>query len=309
MKKIAFLFPGQGAQAVGMGRDFIENSQVARELFEEANDLLHEDISKIIFEGPEDILKQTKYSQVAIYLTSLAILKTLQVNFPHLQPAMSAGLSLGEYSALTAAGWIDFSEALPLVYYRGQLMHAACEKSPGTMAALFGLPALEVRRMVEELRLPNDLWVANYNSSEQTVISGTLKGVERGIEEAKARGAKRAIPLKVHGAFHSGLMREAEELLLDRISRLSFRDKGSLVVMNACGKPVSTKEEIHNHLQRQITSSVLWEGSIRSMEGCELFLEIGPGKVLAGLNKQIGVVAPTFSINKFEEMDSLATII
>lgn len=303
-RRIAFLFPGQGAQAAGMGKDFFLTHAVAREVFEEGDDLLQENISKIIFTGPEELLKQTRYAQTAIFITSLAILKALRRQFPQIEPLLCAGLSLGEYSALTAAGWASFSQILPLVHYRAELMHAACEKHRGAMAALFGLSGAEVKKMVEELNLPNDLWVANYNSAEQTVISGTVKGVEKGIESAKARG-KRAIPLKVHGAFHSGLMKEAQEGLQEKIARFPFNERGTPLIMNVCGRKVENTKEIVGFLQQQISSSVLWEQSIQSMENIDLFLEIGPGKVLGGLNKAIGVLAPTISVNKVEDFDAV----
>jgi [acyl-carrier-protein] S-malonyltransferase len=200
-----------------------------------------------------------------------------------------------------------FSAALPLVHHRGALMHEACERTRGTMAALFGLSLVEVRSLVSELNLPNDLWVANVNSKEQIVISGTLEGVERGIQRAKERGAKRAIPLKVHGAFHSGLMQSAKEKLREKILATPLQESEVGVVMNVPGELVGSISEIRSFLIAQVTEPVLWEKSISTMQGGDLFLEIGPGKTLAGLNKQMGIQAPTLSINKIEDLDILAT--
>ena len=210
-KKITYLFPGQGAQYVGMGKDFAENYPRAKETFEEADDLLGRNLSKIIFEGPTELLTETINSQPAIYVTSMAILRVLEEQFPDLKPTSCAGLSRGESTALTAGLRLPFASCLPLVQYRGECMNEACETTPGTMAAIFGLSAQELEQLVKELNLPQDLWVANFNCPGQTVISGTLKGVEAGIEAAKTKGARRVIALRVHGALHSGLMALAEE--------------------------------------------------------------------------------------------------
>lgn len=309
-KRLAFLFPGQGAQAVGMGKDFYDHYSQARELFQQGDDILNRSLSKIIFEGPFDALTETRNSQVGIFLTSLAILKVIQFQFPNLKPTVCAGLSLGEYSALTASGKIDFESALPLVQFRGEVMNAACVATQGTMAALFGLSAQEVETLVKELNLPHDLWVANYNCPGQTVISGTLKGVEAGILAAKERGAKRAIPLKVHGAFHSGLMSLAQEKLAEKIRELYLHQTPVQLVMNATGTVIEEREEIRNCLIQQVTSSVRWEQGIEAMrEKVDCYLEIGCGKTLAGMNKQIGIEAPTLSINSIADLEKIGQII
>jgi [acyl-carrier-protein] S-malonyltransferase len=306
-KKIAFLFPGQGAQVVGMGKDFYTHYRAAREIFQQGDDLLHRSLSKIIFEGPAESLTETRNSQAGIYLTSLAILKTLQDQFPSLRPYACAGLSLGEYTALTAAGHLPFETCLPIVQFRGEAMHEACEATQGTMAALFGLSAGEVETLVKDLNLPNDLWVANYNCPGQTVISGTLKGIEQGIHAAKERGAKRAIPLKVHGAFHSGLMHLAEKKLAQKLEGVQIQESPTLLVMNVCGSFVSNPAMIRSNLIKQVTAPVRWEQGVRvMMEEVSLFIEIGCGRTLAGMNKQIGVPAPTFTLNSVEDLDQLA---
>jgi [acyl-carrier-protein] S-malonyltransferase len=308
-KKIAFLFPGQGSQVVGMGKDFYTQYSAAREIFQQGDDLLKRSLTKIIFEGGVETLTETRNSQVAIFLTSIALLKVLQEQFPTLKPSLCAGLSLGEYTALTACGHLPFEACLPLVQFRGEAMHAACEAIPGSMAALFGLAAQEVETLVEELNLPQDLWVANFNCPGQTVISGTLKGIEVGIAAAKKKGAKRAIPLKVHGAFHSGLMRQAEEKLAGRIGEVKIVASPIQLVMNVCGDVVTHPDAIGANLIKQVTSPVRWEQGIRRMEpGVELYVEIGCGKALSGMNRQIGVAAPTLAINTLEDLDRLGEI-
>ncbi len=309
MKKIAFLFPGQGAQSVGMGKDFYENYVEAREVFQQGDELLLRALSKIIFEGPGDLLTETRNSQTGIYLMSIAVLRVLQKQFPELKPSVCAGLSLGEYTAFTASGRIPFETCLPLVQFRGDAMNEACEQTDGTMAALFGLSAEEVEGMVRELDLPDDLWAANFNCPGQTVISGTQRGVEAGIEAAKARGAKRVIPLKVHGAFHSGLMRLAEQKLGEKIRETEILESPVALVMNVPGGYVSDRDQMRTYLTRQVTSPVRWEQGIRAMmPNVECFIEIGCGRTLAGMNKQIGVPAPTISINKIEDLEKLTEV-
>jgi len=306
VKKIAFLFPGQGAQVIGMGKDFYTQYSTAREAFQHGDDILNRSLTKIIFEGPAETLIETRNSQTGIYLTSIAILKVLQEQFPDLKPSVCAGLSLGEYSALTAGEYLSFESCLPLVQFRSEAMNEACEAMPGTMAALFGLPADEVEIMVRDLNLPHDLWVANFNCPGQTVISGTLKGVEAGMVAAKERGAKRVIPLKVHGAFHSGLMSVAEKKLADKISEIEISKGSSQLVMNVCGNFVTSLELIRSNLIKQVTSAVRWEQGIRAMmPTVELYIEIGCGKTLASMNKQIGVSVPTITINTIEDLEKL----
>lgn len=307
--KIAFLFPGQGAQVVGMGKDFYESFASARELFQQGDDLLGRSLTRVIFEGPETLLTETRNSQTGIYLMSLALLKVLEEQFPSLKPSVCAGLSLGEYTALTASGRVSFESCLPLVQFRGEAMNEACIAMPGTMAALFGLSAEQVEGLVSTLNLPHDLWAANFNCPGQTVISGTQKGIDAGIEEAKRLGAKRAIPLKVHGAFHSGLMSLAEEKLKGKIQETLIHESAVGLVMNVPGNYVTDSGKVREHLIRQVTSPVRWEQSIRVMNPhVDLFIEIGCGRTLAGMNKQIGVAAPTISINKVEDLEKIAEV-
>ncbi len=305
-KKIAFIFPGQGAQTVGMGKDFYDNFTTAREVFQLGDELLGRSLTKIIFDGPPELLTETRNSQTGIYLTSIALLKVLCEQFPDLKPSVCAGLSLGEYTALTASERLPFEVCLPLVQFRGDAMNEACENTAGTMAALFGLSAEQVDQMVRALDMPRDLWVANFNCPGQTVISGTHKGVEAGINAAKELGAKRAIPLKVHGAFHSGLMQMAEDKLGEQIREITLQPSTIQIVMNVPGDYVSNESAVPANMIKQVTSPVRWEQGVRAMmPHVDLFIEIGCGRTLAGMNKYIGVTAPTITINKIEDLEKV----
>lgn len=306
-KRIAFLFPGQGSQYIGMGKDFYENFSKAREIFQAADDILHRKLSKIIFEGPSDQLTETKNSQVGIYVVSMAILNVIRDLHPTLAPFACAGLSLGEYTALTVSGKLDFESCLPLVQYRGHYMNDACEKNPGAMAVILGLEAKDVETLVKETNLPHDLWAANFNCPGQVVISGTKRGIDAGAAAAKAKGAKRILPLEVHGAFHSGLMKSAEERLSEHISLAPIKNSSIGFVMNVPGKFVEDGNEIKTHLIKQVTHPVRWEQGIKSMgeEGVDLFIEIGCGKTLTGFNKRILPNVATISIEKVAELEKI----
>lgn len=304
MKKIAFLFPGQGSQAPGMGKDFYEAFSVARETFQEVDDLLSYGLTRVMFEGPEALLTQTKHSQLAIFANSVALLRTLQSQMPQLAPFVCAGLSLGEYTALYASGRIEMADALHLVRIRAELMNQACEEVPGTMAAVLGLSGSAIEEVLQGLP---GVWVANYNCPGQIVISGTQEGVEAGSLALKAKGAKRVIPLTVHGAFHSGLMKSAQEGLTPFIKAAPLIDSSIQFVMNVPGDFVDSLDQIRQHLMNQVTQSVRWDQGIVSIESkqADLYLEIGSGKTLAGLNKKIGVKAPTLSLEKVGDLDGV----
>ena len=306
MKKIAFIFPGQGDQYVGMGKDFYDHFAVARETFQEADDILKESLSKIIFEGPESELTKTRNSQLAIFVTSVAILRVLQEQLPSLVPTVCSGLSLGEYTALWASGRLSFKDTLLLVRERARLMNEACERTAGTMAAVLGMEAVAIDAA---LKGASEVWVANYNCPGQTVISGTKAGVENGSNLLKAAGAKRIIPLQVHGAFHSGLMQSAERGLAPFVESAPLIDTNVELVMNAPGNFISSIEEIRKYLVAQVTHSVRWEQGIAAIEkrGVDLYLEIGCGKTLSGLNKKIGVAVPTISVDKLADLEAALT--
>lgn len=309
--KIAFLFPGQGAQYPGMAKDFVDNFSIGRETFEEANDILGRNLSSIILDGPESLLTETKNSQVGIFVASMAILRVIKTHFPKLTSQVAAGLSLGEYTALTASERLSFAQALSLVQHRGNFMNDACEATKGTMAVIMGLDADKVEAIVKEVNMPNDLWAANFNCPGQVVISGTMKGIELGSEAAKAKGAKRVINLQVHGAFHSGLMQLAEERLADHIHQAAFKESPVELIMNVTGNSVKDIPLIKQNLIKQVTHPVRWEQGIRFMSqlGVDLFLEIGCGKTLTGFNKRIGVLAPTLSIEKTDDLQALEKIL
>ena len=302
----AFLFPGQGAQAPGMGKDFCEAFEIARSTFEEADDLLSFNLSKIIFEGPEDLLTETRHSQLAIFVESIALLRVLQQQIPGLLPDVCAGLSLGEYSALHASGRLPFSETLHLVKLRADLMNRACERTQGTMAAVLGLTSLEIESVVAPLTPKHLVWVANFNCPGQTVISGTKEGVEVASAALKAKGARRIIPLQVHGAFHSGLMKMAQEGLSPAIQRTKILESSIGFVMNAPGDYVDGVEAVQQNLIEQVTKSVRWEQGILAMmaKGVNCFLEIGCGKTLTGMNKKIGAGA-ALSLEKIQDLDEV----
>ena len=310
-KKIGLVFPGQGAQYVGMCKDFYDHYTIARQTFEEANDLLDRDLASIVFDGPETLLTETKNSQLGIYVASVAILRVVQSLFPQITPSVCAGLSLGEYSALTAAGKLSFIDGISIVRHRGQFMNDACEATHGTMAVVLGLNGDEVASLVQDLNLPDDLWVANYNCPGQVVISGTLKGIEAGTVAAKASGAKRVLPLQVHGAFHSGLMAMAEKLLTSYLIEVPLQETSCDIVMNVTGSIAKSIVEIRGNLIEQVTHSVRWEQSIHSMidRDVSTFIELGCGKTISGFLKRIGVTVPFTNVDKIEDLKSLEGVV
>lgn len=303
--KKAFIFPGQGAQYPGMAKDFYENYPIAKETFQEADDILGRNLSKIILNGPEEMLTETRNSQTGIFVASIAILRTLQKLFPQLKAAVCAGLSLGEYTALTAAEKLDFGAALDLVQKRGTFMNEACEKTEGTMAVVLGLSGEVVEKLVRDLNMPHDLWAANFNCPGQVVISGTLKGIEAGSQAAKAAGAKRVLPLQVHGAFHSGLMKSAEERLSEYVMAAPLKESSIELVMNVPGDYVKELSQIRTYLIQQVTHPVRWEQGIRAMKDVEQCIEIGCGKTLNGFAKRIEGAPPTISIEKVPDLEQL----
>ena len=293
-----------------MGRSWFDAYPCVREIFEQADDILKSNLSKTIFDGPESVLTETKVAQPAIFVTSYAILTALQHLFDLPTPVCTAGLSLGEYTALTAAGVMPFETALPLVSLRGSLMHTACEETQGTMLVILGLLDDQVREMVDDLQLPSDLWCANFNCPGQVVVSGTRKGIAAAEEAAKARGARRTLPLQVHGAFHSGLMRQAEEALAKALAEVPLSMSDIRVVMNVTGQCAESESQIRSLMARQVTSSVLWHQCVKTCEAQEVtcFLEIGCGKTLTGLNKRIGIQIPTMSIESTDDLKSLEAV-
>jgi [acyl-carrier-protein] S-malonyltransferase len=283
--KYAYVFPGQGAQFVGMGKDLYENSPLAKEMFEKANEILGFRITDLMFAGTDEDLRQTKVTQPAIFLHSVILAATLGENF---KPDMVAGHSLGEFSALVASKALSFEDGLMLVSKRAQAMQKACEKEPSTMAAILGLDdekVEEICKSIEEIVVP-----ANYNSPGQLVISGSIKGIEIACEKLKAAGARRALPLKVGGAFHSPLMEPARIELAEAIHSTVINTPVCPIYQNATAQAVTDPEKIKENLVAQLTAPVLWTQITRNMiaDGGTLFTEVGPGSVLQGLISKIG---------------------
>lgn len=280
----AYVFPGQGAQFVGMGKDLYDNNAEAREMFEKANEILGFRITDLMFAGTEEDLKQTKVTQPAIFLHSVILAKSLGDEF---RPDMVAGHSLGEFSALVAAGALSFEEGLKLVSKRAQAMQKACEARPSTMAAVLALPDEKVEELCAEV--DDVVAPANYNCPGQVVISGTIGGVTAACEKMLAAGAKRALRLKVGGAFHSPLMQPAQEELAEAIAAAEFSTPRCPVYQNVDGRPHSDPAEIKENLIKQLTAPVRWTYDVQAMvaDGADDFTELGPGNVLQGLIKKI----------------------
>jgi [acyl-carrier-protein] S-malonyltransferase len=300
-KKVAFIFPGQGAQYPGMGRDFYENFPAAKAVFDQADHILGYAFSELIFNGPKEELTLTKNSQLAIFITSIAILRVYHEQNPDVTPTICGGLSLGEYTALVAAGKLTFEEALPLVQARGAFMDQACTDMPGTMHVVLGLEVPVVEKALEELE---GVWIANLNCPGQIVISGTKEGIEKAAVLLKEKGAKRVLPLDVSGAFHSGLMQSAQDRLEMHIRAVNLQPSEIDIVMNVSGASTADLDHMRKNMTEQVTKPVRWQSCVEAMleKGVELFVEMGPGKSLAGMNKRIGVSVPTISIEKVEEL-------
>ena len=307
MKEIGFLFPGQGAQCVGMGSDFYREIPEARTFFDKADHVLGFSLTKLCFEGPEDELTRTLNAQIAIFVTSLAVLAAIRTFHPQLKPTPACGLSLGEFTALVALDAISFEAGLKLVQKRGELMEEANQKNPGTMASILGLSTKDC----EEVCRGTGAEIANLNSYEQTVISGSVDTVAKACEAAKSKGAKRAIPLKVGGAFHSLLMAHARSGLETALLKVEIKEPKGVFLPNVTGEPVSKPEEIRKLLSEQLTSPVQW---IHTMEfinqsGPKELLEIGPGRVLKGLARKINPELKVSSIEKTTDLEQLKPIL
>jgi [acyl-carrier-protein] S-malonyltransferase len=302
MSKIAFLFPGQGSQFVGMGKQLAEQVPLAKEIFEKADQRLEFELSKIIFEGPEEVLKKTEYTQPALLTMSTAVLEVFKQY--GISPDYTAGHSLGEYSALVAANSLSFEDAVFAVRNRGLLMEEAVPAGIGTMAAVIGFEQERLEAITSEVSNGGEsVQIANLNCPGQIVISGTAGGVEEAGRLAKEEGAK-VIPLQVSGPFHSSLMKPAAEKFADVLSKISIHDTETPVIANVTAKPVTAGEEIKEKLIEQLYSPVRWEETVRELmnSGVDTFIEIGPGKVLSGLVKKVNRRANVIAIGDMESM-------
>jgi [acyl-carrier-protein] S-malonyltransferase len=287
MNQIAFIFPGQGSQFVGMGKDLYEGNPKIRGLYEHANQVLDFDLMEISFQGPETTLKQTRYTQPAIFVHSYAI--AMMLRDKGIQPAAVAGHSLGEFSALTFAGSFSFEDGLKIVQERGRLMQLAGKENPGSMAAIIGLSAEVVKKICQDVQKNGPVQPANYNSPVQVVVSGSKSGVSRVMELAKERGAKRVVELSVSGAFHSPFMSEIADAFQEVLDHVTVNVPELPVYANVTAEAVSDPQEIKRLLCQQLIHSVRWVETVQNMVriGVNQFVEVGPGKVLSGLVKRI----------------------
>jgi len=303
-KRVVYVFPGQGSQSVGMGRDLYESYPSAREVFEQADERLGFSLSELCFEGPEDELRKTVNAQPALVTVSFACLKAAQETDKGLPPpAFVAGHSLGEYTALAAAGVLDFADTVYLARERGRLMYQAGLERPGTMAAIIGLDEPVLTGICQE----TDTRLANINCPGQLVISGATDDIARAVELATEKGASRAIPLQVSGAFHTPMMQPAVDGMAEIIPTLTFREPTIPIIANTSARPMTSAEAVKSELLEQLCNSVQWQGSIEYMieNGITSIIEIGPGRVLTGLMRRIDRSMETLNIGGAGAVQSL----
>ncbi len=300
---VAYLFPGQGAQTVGMGKQLYDVSPAARAVFHRVDMALGRPLTKLLFSGPEDELRETVNAQPAIMAVSLACISAMEERLGAAampRPSLIAGHSLGEFTALAVAGALDVGETAQLVQERGRLMQEACERRPGSMAAVLGLDQMTM----EEISRETGTYVSNVNTPEQIVISGERVAVAQALDMASARGARKVIPLRVGGAFHSALMEPARAGLLAAVERLAFKDPVVPIVANCTGEPLTKAEDVKTEIVSQICSCVQWKQSIDYMlgSGVSQFVEVGPGRALSSMVKRIDGSADAISVG---DMDSI----
>lgn len=304
----AYVFPGQGSQSVGMGKDLYLNSVSAREVFQEVDEILGRNLSQIMFDGPGEELTRTENTQPAILANSIATWRALEeVTNTLAIPDMTAGHSLGEYSALVVAGVLSVSDAVKLVCERGRLMQLACDQRPGGMAALIGIDEVTTAEICREAGID----VSTINTPEQIIIAGEHRGLAMALDMASARGAKKAIPLSVGGAFHSGLMSPAQPGLDQAIESANFQDPLVPIIGNVDAKPLTTAEDVRDELRRQLTSCVQWNRGIQYMLSNQVkdFVEIGSGKILSGMIRRIDRSAKSINLDSYETVCQYAAVV
>ena len=301
MSKIAFIFPGQGAQTCGMGKDFYEHTETGRKVFDKATELLGFSVPELCFE-PNDRLDITEYTQAAMVTASIAMMKVLEEN--GVKPDVAAGLSLGEYCALAAAGVMSEEDAITTVRQRGIFMQEEVPAGEGAMAAILALDAAVIEEVTADM---DGVWIANYNCPGQIVISGSLEAVAQAAEQLKAAGAKRVLPLNISGPFHSALLKEAGEKLGKFLENVKISDPVIPYAANVTAEYVTRAEEVKPLLERQVYSSVKWQQSVERMiaDGVDRFVEIGPGKTLTGFVKKISRDVKAVNIEKLDDLEKL----
>ena len=305
--KIGFIFPGQGAQAVGMGLDLYHGSPAAKSVFDTVDAALGSSLTGLIFNGPEQELRDTKNAQLAVMAVSLAAVKAMEEQLGPDEvpsPSLLAGHSLGEFTALAVSGVLDLEDVIKLVQIRARLMQDACEKSPGSMAAILGLDL----DTIEEISRETGTYVSNINTKEQIVISGSVIAVAQALDLASARGAKRTVPLKVGGAFHSDLMEPAKGGLIEAVDSIKFNEPKIPIIGNCIARPLDTADQVKQEVISQISSCVHWKGSIDYMidQGISFFVEFGPGKTLSSMVKRIDSSASSVNIGDMETVLSFS---
>ena len=302
MSKIAFIFPGQGAQACGMGQDFYEQTETGKRIFDKATELMGFSMPQLCFEE-NDRLDITEYTQAAMVTASIAMMRVLEEN--GIKPDVAAGLSLGEYCALAAAGVMSDEDAIRTVRQRGILMQEAVPEGEGAMAAILALDAAVIEEVTGAME---GVWIANYNCPGQIVISGEKAAVEDACEKLKAAGAKRAVMLNVSGPFHSGMLADAGEKLGEVLSQVELHEPQIPYVANVTAQYVKNAAEVKELLTRQVSSSVRWQQSVEAMiaDGVDTFIEIGPGKTLAGFMRKISRDVKTLNVEKLEDISKVA---
>ncbi|MDP6533010.1 MAG: ACP S-malonyltransferase [Candidatus Marinimicrobia bacterium] len=300
---LALLYPGQGSQKIGMGLDLFENTDIGKKRFDQANEIMGTNISRLIFDGTEEELRQTQFTQPAIYIVSVILSELLAEK--RLNASSAAGHSLGEYSAFTAAGAFDFETGLSLVKLRAESMQKTGNETEGTMAAVLGLDDVVVEEICTSVST-GTVVAANFNAPGQVVISGETNAVNTAMESAKESGASKVIPLNVSGAFHSPLMVPAREALAEKLRSTEIQDTQFPVYVNYSAKPINSADDIRDALIKQLDHPVRWHSSVTNMisDGADSFLEIGPGRVLQGLNRRIDRTSVSSGVSSFEDVNN-----